>query len=155
MLNERKRAAGSWPEAACCSSIRRNSSQALYLITMLRACGSVLQGCSTVNVSTMDTRLYQMRWQTWSEANVSVTASCWSAAHVQRASSGLLEATQQSSNTCHSQKIVLHSSSRMSKQPPGLKQYHKSNDFIYSFNIKMSSSSQSHPWGLWGRPTVS
>lgn len=80
-------------------------------------------------------------------SDISVTASCWSAAHVQRASSRLLEGVQQSSNTCHSQKIVLHSS-RVSEQPRGLKQYHKSNDFIYSFNTKMSSSSQFHPWGL-------
>lgn len=95
-----------------------------------------------------------IRWQTWSGLIVSVAVSCWSVAHVQRASSRLLEGTQQSSHTCHSQKIVLHSS-RMSKQPRGLKQYHKSNDFIYSFNTKMSSSSQYHPRGLWGRPTVS
>lgn len=64
-------------------------------------------------------------------------------------SSGLLKGTQQSSNTCHSEKIVLHSN-RMSKQPKGLKQYRKSNDFIYSFNTRMGSSSQCHPWGLQG-----
>lgn len=61
--------------------------------------------------------------------------SVWSVAHVQRAPSTVPEATQLFSNTCHQQKIVLHSSG-LSKQPKGLKQYQKYNDFIYSLNTR-------------------
>lgn len=40
--------------------------------------------------------------------------------------------------TCHNGKINLCGGGGMSKQPRALKQYHKYDDFIYSFNRKMS-----------------
>ncbi len=40
---------------------QENTGQLLSFITMLRACGSVLQGHSTVIVSTMESLLHQMR----------------------------------------------------------------------------------------------
>lgn len=140
----------SWQLTWSCR-LQYHTAQLQYFITVLRACGSVLQGCSTVNVSTADSMLSNDKPD---QGPVSRSILLVCSPYPESRSSRLLKGTQQSSNTCHSEKIVLHSS-RMSKQPKGLKQYHKSKDFIYSFNTRIGSSSQSHPWGLWGWPIVS
>lgn len=128
--------------------IRKTTVQLLYHHTMDMCL------CTIVNVSTTNCVLYLMRWQTWSGANVSVKTSRWSVTMTKELLWDCSKLENNPRTPVTIRKIVLHSS-RVCKQPRGLKQYHKSNDFIYSFNAKISSSFHSHPWGLWGRLTVS
>lgn len=141
---------GSWPLAASLNN-RASAVKWLQFIRVLYICSLVLWGSTSLNVgATTD----------WAQIDETTSAICSRRlSHsrllvcVYRAFGVMLWGTQHSSNTCHSRTVVLHIS-RVSKQPRGLKQYNKSDDFIYSFNTKNHFSAQRRPWGCRGQPTA-